>query len=303
MSGTSHRSGRALDRPEVVSPIRVLLLILAIVFAVESTIMAVLAAVAPNSPDTLWLSLFDSAVLVSALCPALWILVVRPLRSLVAERGELLARTLTIQEEERARISRDLHDELGQCQTAVLLGLRAVVNAQTLEQARERAESVHEMAVGAVDATRRMARGMSPSVLNDFGLAAAADRVCEDVEAASGIQVRRDLRTQGKRFEPAAEIAAYRVLQEALTNAAKHSQATTIEVSLTHVNGEISLNVSDNGKGMHEDEQIAHGSGSGLGLAGMRERITLLGGTFGVTTSPARGTTLRATLPAKERTT
>lgn len=303
MSGTSHRQGRAIDRPEIVSPIRVLLLILAIVFAVESTIMAVLATVAPNSPDTLWLSIFDSAVLVCALCPALWVLAVRPLRSLVAERGELLARTLTIQEEERARISRDLHDELGQCQTAVLLGLRSVLNAQTLEEARERAQSVHEMAVGAVDATRRMARGLSPSVLNDFGLAAAVDRVCEDVEAASDIPVHRDLRTLWARFEPAVEIATYRVVQEALTNAAKHSQATGIDVSLAHVNGSIVLQVSDNGKGMNEDEQISQGSGSGLGLAGMRERITLLGGSFAVTTSPARGTTLRASLPAKERTT
>ncbi|MCX5689398.1 MAG: sensor histidine kinase [Planctomycetota bacterium] len=302
--GVRTNSTESLPRNvEIVSPIRVLLLILAIVFTVESTIMAVLAAVAPNSPDTLWLSLFDSAVLVAALCPALWILVVRPLRSLVAERGELLARTLTIQEEERSRLARDLHDELGQCQTAVLLGLRAVVNAQSLEQARERAEGVHEMAVGAVDATRRMARGLSPSVLNDFGLAAAADRVCEDVEAASGIHVRRDLRTQGMRFDHAVELAAYRVLQEALTNAVKHSQATRIDVSLTHVDGEISLTVSDNGQGMNQDAPVAHGTGNGLGLAGMRERITLLGGSFGVTTTPARGTTLRATLPAKERTT
>lgn len=302
MSGTSQRQEHAPDQHEVVSPIRVLLLILVIVFAVESSIMAVLAAVAPNSPNALWVALFDSAVLVSALCPALWILVVRPLRSLVAERGQLLARTLTIQEEERARIGRDLHDELGQCQTAVLLGLRSVLNAQSIEQARERAQSVHEIAVAAVDATRRMARGLSPSVLMDFGLAAAIERVCEDVQAATGIHIRRALPTGGTRFQPAVEIATYRVVQEALTNAAKHSQASEIEVSLTLRSGALMLHVIDDGVGMHQDEQIQKGSGSGLGLAGMRERVTQLGGTFGVIASPARGTTLRATLPAKERT-
>lgn len=278
-----------------VSPLRVFALVLAIVFAVEYTIMALLVAAVPGPRTSAALSLIDSLALVAALCPALWLLVVRPLRRLVAERGALLARTLTIQEEERARLARDLHDELGQAQTAVLLGLRSVANARSLEEARERAESVHEIAVGAVESTRRMARGLSPSVLTDFGLPAAVERVCEDVSAATGIDITRAIDTGRERLHPSIEIAAYRVVQEALTNAVKHAGATAIDVRL-HLGGDrLVLEVSDDGRGLPN----AHDTGSGLGLAAMRQRVVLLGGEFRVTSAPASGTILRATIPAR----
>lgn len=278
-----------------VSPLRVFALVLAIVFAVEYAIMAVLASAEPLPRTSAALSLLDSLALVAALCPALWLLVVRPLRSLVAERGALLARTLTIQEEERSRLARDLHDELGQAQTAVLLGLRSVANARSLEEARERAESVHDIAVGAVESTRRMARGLSPGVLIDFGLAEAVERVCEDVSAAGEIEIIRRIDTGPDRLHPTLEIAAYRVIQEALTNAIKHAGATSIRVGLRLERGRLHLEVTDNGRGL----PVTHDAGSGLGLAGMRERVVLLGGEFRLTSSPATGTTLRAALPAR----
>lgn len=290
------RSNRGATRDgAVVSPLRVFALVLAIVFAVEYAIMALLVTAVPVPRTSAALSLIDSLVLVAALCPALWLLVVRPLRSLVADRGALLTRTLTIQEEERARLARDLHDELGQAQTAVLLGLRAVTNARTLDEARERAEGVHEIAVGAVESTRRMARGLSPSVLTDFGLSEAVERVCEDVSAATGIDITRAVDTGTERFHPSIEIAAYRIVQEALTNAVKHADATSINVRLHLEGGRLVLEVSDDGRGLPDADH----TGFGLGLAGMRQRVVLLGGVFRVTSAPASGTILRAAIPAR----
>lgn len=278
-----------------VSPLRVFALVLAIVFAVEYAIMALLAIAVPVPRTGAALSLIDSLALVAALCPALWLLVVRPLRRLVAERGALLARTLTVQEEERARLARDLHDELGQAQTAVLLGLRSVANARTLDEARERAESVHAIAVGAVESTRRMARGLSPSVLTDFGLSEAVGRVCEDVSAATGIDITRTVDTGTDRLPPSIEIAAYRVVQEALTNAVKHADATSIDVRLRLEDERLILEIIDNGRGLPDTDD----TGPGLGLAGMRQRVVLLGGEFRVTSGPASGTILRAAIPVR----
>lgn len=278
-----------------VSPLRVFAFMLAIAFAVEYAIMALLVTAVPVARTSAAISLIDSLVLVAALCPALWLLVVRPLRSLVAERGALLASTLTIQEEERARLARDLHDELGQAQTAVLLGLRSVLNARSIEEARERAESLHTIAVGAVESTRQMARGLSPTVLTDFGLPAAVERVCEDISAASGVEITRTVDTGADRLHPSIEIAAYRIVQEALTNALKHAGATSVNVELRLEDGWLSIVVSDDGRGLSPPED----SRSGLGLSSMRHRVLLLGGEFRLSPGPASGTTLRAAFPAK----
>ncbi len=283
---------------DTVSPIRVFVLVLAIVFVVEFAIMAALAAIVPASKDAPFLSLIDSLVLVAALCPALWLLVVRPLRALVSERGALLRRTMTIQEDERARIARDLHDELGQTQTAILLGIRAVANSTSLDQAHERAHATKEMAVAAIDATRRLARGLSPSVLTDFGLTQGIDRICEDIAESSGIDIVRTIHIGSARFDPAIEIAIYRIVQEALTNVIKHADADTVEVRLLLEEHRLTLSVADNGRGVHTSADRHRTTEPGLGLAGMRQRVTLLGGSFRIMPNPAGGTSLRASIPA-----
>ncbi len=284
--------------PTAFSPVRVFLLVLVAVFVVEFAIMIVLAAV--NSAGDGWRlsALVDSAALVAVLCPVLWWLVVRPLRALAAQRGALLAQALHVQEEERAKLARDLHDELGQAQTAILLGLRSVSSAGTLEEARDRAAGLHQMASDAVDSARRMARGLSPSVLTDLGLEAAADRLCEDVAAASGVCIHRSLRLGPQRMSPSVEIGAYRVLQEALTNAAKHAHATTVRVSLSRSHDALLLSVQDDGIGMPADAKPL--AEHGLGMAGMRERVALLGGSFGVESRAGAGTAVSASIPAGE---
>jgi two-component system sensor histidine kinase UhpB len=289
-----------MSSPHAISPIRVLLLVLGVVFTVEALIMLGITAAFPKAQGTLAVSLVDALVLVAVLCPALWLLVVRPLRALVSERGALLVQALRMQEEERARLARDLHDELGQSQTAILLGLRSIRDSSTLDQAKERAGGVHQMAVEAVESARRMARGLSPSVLTDFGLGPAVERVCEDLSAASGIDVVRDIRIGSTRLDPALEISTYRVIQEALTNSVRHAGASSARVSLHIANGRLLLSVQDNGQGMADALNAGERPRKGLGVVGMRERVVLLHGTFGISSTPSGGTQVNASIPLLE---
>jgi two-component system sensor histidine kinase UhpB len=289
-----------MAQPGLIAPTRVFVLVLAVVFSVELCIMLALTAIPTSYRESLALSLIDSALLVAVLCPALWLLIVRPLRALVAERGALLSRSFSVQEAERARLSRDLHDELGQAQTAVLLGLRTILNSGTHDEAIERAQTVHQIASAAVESTRRIARGLTSPVLRDFGLGQAVDRVCEDIAAASGIEILHDLAIGSVRLDPAIEIAVYRLAQEAITNAAKHAGATQIRVDLRLSNGRLSISIADNGRGLPGNAGAGLGSGDGLGLAGMRERVVLLGGDFRIGSVPPAGTMVRADIPLQQ---
>lgn len=286
----------------VFTPARMLVILLAVVFAVESVIMLVLLANSRFVRSDAVVSVIDSALLALVMFPVLWFVVVRPLRTLVADRGRLLAHTLEVQEQERGRLAHELHDELGQIQTAILLGLKAVTNAASLDDARERAEALHDLAVSAMDSTRRMARALSPSVLVDFGLAKAFERLCEDLSAATGVQVVCDTELGSTRFAAAAEIAVYRVGQEAVTNALKHARATRVNVAVRHNSGELCLVVRDDGCGF-SDHAATSGDRApgGLGLSGMRERVVLLGGRFSIRGDAGAGTTVEAAIPAGPR--
>lgn len=273
--------------------------VLAAVFLGEALIMLVLHAAPGGVEESEVAPLVDAVALVGIVSPILWIMVVRPLRRLVDERGDLLSRTMSIQEDERARLAHDLHDEIGQVQTALLLASRAVMNAQDQEQVRERAKLVHSLAVETMESTRRLARGLSPSVLNDFGLAQACDRVCEDLSDAANITIRRSFLIGARRFKPKIEIAAYRVVQEALTNALRHANAAEIFVRLEVVQNALEIEVTDDGRGLTPVDGDVQRPGSGLGLASMRERMVLLGGRFEINSSHEGGTTLRARVPVE----
>ena len=284
-----------MPRLGVNSPMWVFTIVLAVVFAVELAIMLVVEAVDAPRGARIAVSILDALVLVIVLCPVLWILVVRPLQATIAERGAMLSRTFQVQEEERARLAHELHDELGQVQSAVLLGARSIVDATSLDGARERAADVARMASAAIESSRRIARGLAPSVLIDLGLAVAAERLCEDAGLAGGIEIERSIELGPDRLAKETEFAAYRVLQEALTNGVKHAHATRIQVELASTQGELRLIVADDGGGIAPD--VRTGLGRGFGLRGMRERVLLRNGTFAVAPTPGGGTTIRATFP------
>jgi two-component system sensor histidine kinase UhpB len=285
-----------------VYPIRVFALIMFLVFAVEGMIMVLL----PHFP---WLAgsrlregLIDATLLTLAIAPAIWWLAVRPMQQLFEARGQLLHRVFHAQEQERARIARDLHDEIGQHLTAILVGLKTIEASPDLPTAKTRAEELRDVAALAHSEVRRLARGLRPGVLEELRLEPAIERICEEFQTAHGIPIEL-------KIEPGAcdhlatdcETALYRIVQEALTNAARHSRATGIEVSLACRDNKTVLRISDNGRGFSAMPSAGSAQGAGkIGLASIRERALMLGGQFLVHSEPNRGTTVQVTIPTAE---
>lgn len=266
-------SGDNLSR-SAASPLRTFLSVLFLVFSVELVIMLEIMPQIPLPDGSLIRSMLDASILTIVLAPCVWLLVVRPLRLLSMQRGRLLSRHFDIQEAERIRLSRDLHDELGQQLTAVLLGVKAVEAAADLEQARARSKTLATIAAGAMDSVRRLARGLRPAVLTDLGLKASVQGLCESISSSSGLEVELDFALESERLEPQMEVTVYRVIQEALTNVVRHAGATRASVSARNEGRDLVIKVSDDGKG----QDAARRGRGGLGIQGMRERVSLLDG-------------------------
>jgi signal transduction histidine kinase len=219
-------------------------------------------------------------------------------RSLVEVRRRLLAKLLSAQEDERRRIARDLHDEVGQALTALLIGLRTVTEAATLETARTQADNLRRITLATLDEVRRLARGLRPSVLDDLGLTAALERHATDYSHAHGLAV--EVQGPGPaaaRLPEEVETALYRIAQEALTNTAKHAAANHVRIVVEQQPGAATLVVSDDGRGF----PCRGGDGDGhLGLSGMEERAALLGGSVTIESDPGKGTTVTVRLPCAE---
>jgi len=209
-------------------------------------------------------------------------------------RTRLIEQVMTAQEEERARIARELHDETGQSLTALLVGLRTIEESTTMAQAAELAQRLRGIVTQTLDAVGRISRGLHPSILDDVGLAAAVTRHVQDFAHLHGIAL--DLRIDGLDAEPLpplVQTTVYRVLQEALTNVARHAGARSVNVRLVRDETMVELRVQDDGTGFEP------GDGRRLGLRGMRERAALLGGSVEVESQAGVGTVITAHLPVR----
>jgi two-component system, NarL family, sensor histidine kinase UhpB len=210
----------------------------------------------------------------------------RMMRRLEAERRRAGSAALHAQEEERARVARDLHDEVNQSLTGLLLRLEAAREAAPPELEGELAET-KALANQAMGELLSLARQLRPTALDDLGLAAAIEgqvgRLGGEIE--SSLAVDGDFSDLGDD----AQLVVYRVAQEALSNAARHSGAAKVEVRLRRTDGGgVLLEVSDDGRGFAFDE-----SERGLGIGGMRERALLIGADLTIESRPGRGTTVR----------
>jgi PAS domain S-box-containing protein len=207
----------------------------------------------------------------------------------------LLDDVITAQEEERRRIARELHDETAQTLTSLLVGLRAVEESPEIEQARQAAGTLRASVAAALDSVKRIARGLRPSILDDLGLEEALERLGVEMTRAHGFVV--DLQVTGARLPrlpEAAEVALYRIAQEALTNAGKHAAAKSVSVIVHRNHVTVRLVIEDDGQGFDVTETL---SPHQLGLVGMRERAHLVGGSMTVESSRGRGTTIGVTVP------
>ena len=216
------------------------------------------------------------------------------LRRLADERRLGDARALAAQEAERHRIAQELHDEVGQSLTVVLLGLKQVESHAPTELVDELA-ALRESARTGLDDVRRVARRLRPGVLEDLGLTSALAALATDFADHSGAAVRRSFAPGLPVLSPEVEVVVYRVAQQALTNAARHADAQEVELSLRRQGRWVVLEVGDDGRGF--DGPVAD---DGSGLVGMRERAALVRAELSVTSRPRHGTTVRLKVPIAE---
>lgn len=222
------------------------------------------------------------------------------LQSTELERGRLLDKIITTQEVERSRVARELHDELGQSLSALLMRIGSGRGLDGLS-AKHRAE-LEDSVRGIIEEVQSMAWSLRPSILDDHGLESALTRHIESVQRAASIPIDFQfvcLEGAERRFEPAVEVVLYRVVQEALTNNIRHADASSVSVVVYREPTLVRLLIEDDGDGYS-----AGGGNEGaqqlLGVAGMRERVSLVGGEFTVETVPGGGTTVRAIISTTE---
>jgi len=212
----------------------------------------------------------------------------------------LLERAFSAQEEERHRIARELHDEAGQLLTSLLVGLRTLEDSRNMAAAKAQGDRLREITAQAIDEIGRLARGLHPGVLYDHGLGVALSRYVTEYTKTHHIPVALTLDgLKSCNLQPADQIRLYRILQEALTNVARHAQAKAISIVFERSATELQVTVTDNGRGF-DTQALAVVSSDRLGIQGMRERAAMLGGTVSFT-SKRTGTRILVQIPLTDQ--
>jgi two-component system, NarL family, sensor histidine kinase UhpB len=213
------------------------------------------------------------------------------LARLEAERRDATGRVLAAQEAERLRIAQELHDQVGQELTAVLLGLSRV-QSRAPDSLRADLLMVQDVVRASAEDVRRIAIELRPEALDDLGLASALAVLADRLSERLGLEVRLEIAPELPQLSTEAELVIYRVAQEALTNVARHSGVELAELVLVHADRRLTLTVRDRGRG------LADGSGAGTGMRGMRERAALIGARIRIGTPPGgRGCEVRLDVP------
>jgi PAS domain S-box-containing protein len=216
-----------------------------------------------------------------------------------ATRRLLLEHMLSAQEEERRRIARELHDEAGQLLTSLLVGLRTLEHARDLADVKAQGHRLREIAAQTIDEVGRLARGLHPTVLDDHGLGVALNRYVSEYVKTHNIAV--DLKLNelaSSNLSSAVQIGLYRIVQEALTNVAKHSGAKAVSIKIACLATALEVAIVDDGCGF--DAKAVDVSSHRLGIQSMRERAAMLGGTVSFA-SRRRGTKILVRVPGADR--
>lgn len=205
------------------------------------------------------------------------------------------------QEEERRRIARELHDDLGQQLSALKFNIEVFEDTVATgdRKVRSKLKHIKQQIDNMIVAIRRISADLHPSALDDFGLVIAIKLLSKEFEKVHHITTTFDSKdSQLERYDPHVEIALYRIAQEALANVAKHARANSVTLQLTHRDNNVALTIEDNGKGIDAAKlKNGKGSGHGLGLISMKERAEHLGGALRFESGPDEGTKIHVEIP------
>jgi signal transduction histidine kinase len=217
---------------------------------------------------------------------------------------QLSVRLMTLQDEERRRIARDLHDTTGQTLSALKMCLASLQNlAYSVPGCEQLILESNSLADGALQEIRTTSYLLHPPLLDEAGFASAARWFVEGFSKRSNIEVRCDISRPTKQLPKEVELALFRALQEGLTNVHRHSGASMVRVTLAFDHAGLELQISDNGHGLDKNrmQELEKSGGSvGVGISGMRERVRQLGGQFELFSKKDQGTTLKITLPVPQ---
>ncbi|MCU1287195.1 MAG: sensor signal transduction histidine kinase [Acidobacteriales bacterium] len=220
------------------------------------------------------------------------------LRERETKIAELSSHLLRAQEEERTRISRELHDETGQGLMVIRLYLDMLQASLSGRAPKDKVQEALDVVDRTIDGIRRIIARLSPLVLQELGLSAALRKEAKDLEKNAGVKTRVAISDEVGRLSQETETTVYRIVQEALHNVAKHAQANKASVSMTRNNGTVKLLVEDDGIGIFPKSNFR---GNSFGLAGIKERVAMLGGVVRVVSLKGKGTRIEIEVPATER--
>ena len=213
-------------------------------------------------------------------------------------RSELMRRTVIAQEEERARIARELHDETSQLLAAISLHLESLRKITQVEDINNQVDELQELRRRISAGIYRLMHDLRPSQLDDLGLTSALRALIDDCQKHLGLSVDMQVYGQEKRLDPFVETVLFRVAQESLTNVARHAGVSQAKIDLFFAPGNVEIRIKDQGRGFSTNGE--QGSIRGLGLAGMRERVEAVNGRIRIQSYPSKGTLIRATVPVAE---
>ena len=220
-------------------------------------------------------------------------------RLLQEQLRQLSRRILSVQEEERKRISRELHDVVAQLLTGIHVRLATLKTeaATSTKGLRQNISRTQKLVERSVDIVHRFARELRPAVLADFGLAPALHSFMTSFAEETGLRVNLTAFAGQEELNIAKRTVLYRVAQEALAHVARHAKASRVDVTIQNIPDAISMRIKDDGKSFAAGHAASAKKGPRLELLGMRERVEMVGGTFTAESAPGRGTTITAQVP------
>ncbi|MCX7779926.1 MAG: HAMP domain-containing protein, partial [Negativicutes bacterium] len=212
-------------------------------------------------------------------------------------RDTLIAKLMTAQEDERKRISRELHDETSQALTSLMLTMRVLAEDAPNQEQKDALLLGRDVAANILREVRDLATELRPPALDDLGLTAALERHIEKFASRHGLDIELNTSGQQTAIDDQIAVAIYRIVQESLNNVVKHAGATAVSIDIAFLPDQITVKIADNGRGISYADLVRAQQENRLGIYGMRERVELLQGRLDITRSPQGGTELYIAIP------